>query len=417
MINAHPKFFKKLKEPFVTLFILATFYLLNVFNSWPGLKLSGWRGDIKYADQEYVLHYAKCFAEFGANIYSSGSNLGKCGGYVYSVDLLRAINWFGLENLNRNSLGISFLLLVLLIIFFIVSLNQNNKRIETVQLLAFTSPGVWLLLERGNYDELILIFLFLGSLTIKTKMAPVGFIFIAFATLYKFYTLPVLVIFAMLHLKRNNSFFYIPILVSVALRTLFTISDISKFPETWNISFGLKSLGLYFNLLFNKLNLNFQFSDIATSVLGLSLLITFSILFRHFNVNFVLQNNFNKKPPELSHRIFGIFLCTFLSCYFGGMSFDYRLTFFAVVVVLSRSIFLPNKAQKTSTIIGVFALWTSCFNFGLPRSIFLLFQLLGDIGIAMIVSLYLNAFLSQANSQKSGKLMNLKNWKMQRFTS
>ena len=77
------------------------FYLLQLKYNWAGLQASGIRGSSKYIDQDSVLNSAKCFRAFGIEVYKLDTPNG-CGGFVYSIELLRILNLSHLSDLSSD---------------------------------------------------------------------------------------------------------------------------------------------------------------------------------------------------------------------------------------------------------------------------------------------------------------------------
>jgi uncharacterized membrane protein YphA (DoxX/SURF4 family) len=92
---------------------------------------------------------------------------------------------------------------------------------------------------------------------------------------------------------------------------------------------------------------------------------------------------------------FWIFLAVSVTCYFGGMNFDYRLVFYASTILLAINVF-PNLLPRPMVNSLMIALWLSFPSGGL--------QPLGDLVIEITVS-YLLIF---AGIQALGKTKLLK---------
>jgi hypothetical protein len=247
------------------------FYLLQLKYSWASLQASEIRGSSKYIDQESVLNSAKCFRDFGIEVYNLDTPNG-CGRFVYSIELLRILNLFHLSDLSSELLGTAFMWLTLIGLCSLFFLIKNSGKLDyLVATSAIVSPGVWLLLERGNYDEFVFIIVLISGYLLSSRYQELGIVLLAVTALMKFYTLPVFLI-AIFFLKRRNSKIVIglasiPIIIYIA----FLIKLVAAFPSTWFISFGLDSLGLYANLFIKeRFSQNFQFSGLAITFIGAS---------------------------------------------------------------------------------------------------------------------------------------------------
>jgi len=338
-------------------------------------------------DQEAVLKSAVCFERIGNEVYRTDVTPRECGSFVYSVELLRFLNILKLPDLGAYILGTSFLWLTVIVLCCIFFLTKNLKKLDkAIGLAAFMTPGIWLLLERGNYDELIFILAFVASLFLATKYQEVGLFLLLLTSLIKFYTLPIFLV-SIFFLKRKFSkiaFSLIAVLVTFYLLNL--INQIKTFPNTWFISFGLDSLGLYANLFLQEIiSPDMRLPRIVVSGVGLSFLVISYIClskYGHF-----AKFKFNVDPPKESiQNLYLIMLGIFLSCFFAGMSYDYRLIYLAVLIALTPTIFAPSGFKNIVTVSGCCALAFSIFWFGFSRIPGLLIQLLGDISLYVYVS-------------------------------
>jgi len=265
--------------------------------------------------------------------------------------------------------------------YFFYLIKNYGKIDNLIAFIALSSPGIWLLLERGNYDEVIFIILVLGSIILSTKFPELGVALIAVTSLMKFYTLPLYFI-SLFFLKRKSS--RVILLISsfpLAAYVVFLIRQASSFPSTWKISFGLKSLGLYLEYIIGqKISSDFQISSIITTLLGLILLILIYFYMKSIEIkpSFVYQ-------PEESHGkiqiLYASFLVTFLSCYFAGMNFDYRLIYLASMIGISPAIFAHNRFRSLFLLTGLGSLLFSTYSFGLHGIPALLIQFVGDIAL------------------------------------
>ena len=367
--------------------LLVSFYLLQIKYLWPGLKISGILGPVKYMDQDAVLKSATCFERIGNEVYRTDVIPRECGNFVYSVELLRFLNFFKFPDLGGYTLGTSFLWLTVIVLCSIFFLTKNLKKLDkAIGFAAFMTPGIWLLLERGNYDEVIFILAFVASLFLATKYQEVGLVLLLLASLMKFYTLPIFVV-SIFFLKRKFSKIAFGLAsVLVTFYSLNLINQIETFPSTWFISFGLDSLGLYANLFLQEvISADLQLPRMVISGIGLIfLVISYFYLskYKHF-----AKFKFNIDPPKKSiQELYLTMLGIFLSCFFAGMNYDYRLIYLAVLISLAPVIFAPSGFKNIVTISGFCALALSTFSFGFSRIPGMLIQLIGDVSLYVYVT-------------------------------
>lgn len=348
-------------------------------------------------DQDAVLKSAKCFEQMGNEVYKTDVIPRECGSYVYSVELLRFLNIFKLPDLGSEILGTSFLWLTVIVLCSIFFLTKNLKKLDrAIGIAAFLSPGIWLLLERGNYDELIFILVFIASLLLATKYQEFALILLLITSLMKFYTLPISIL-AIFFLRRKFSkvtFSIISALVTFYLITL--MKQIEAFPSTWFISFGLDSLGLYVNLFLQEvISSDIRLPQMVVSGIGLIFLVfTYACLYKcKHSAELILNVEATKDSIQ---KLYLTMLGIFLSCFLAGMNYDYRLIYLAVLIALTPVIFAPSRFKNIVTYSGSFALALSTFSFGFSGIPGLLVQLIGDISLYVYVStqiIYFRGFL------------------------
>ena len=145
---------------------VSSFYLIQIWTSWIGLRISGVRGGSDYIDLQSILNSAKCFEQIGLEVYKLDVAPVGCGGFIYSIELLRFLNISKTSTLGSYLLGSIFMwatIFVLLMLF--IALRSQNKKEICIATLAFISPGIWLLLERGNFDEIVFLGVIVSSVS------------------------------------------------------------------------------------------------------------------------------------------------------------------------------------------------------------------------------------------------------------
>jgi hypothetical protein len=362
------------------------FYLLQLKSNWAGLQASGIRGSSKYIDQESVLNSAKCFRAFGIEVYKLDTPNG-CGGFVYSIELLRILNLFHLSDLSSELLGTAFMWLTLAGLTSLFFLIRNSGKLDNlVAILAIVSPGVWLLLERGNYDEFVFIVVLTSSYLLSSRYQELGIALLAITALMKFYTLPAFLIAIFFLKKRNSKIFFGLMGVPIIFYIAFLIKQVAAFPSTWFISFGLDSLGLYTNLVIKeRISEDLQLPSIAITLVGASYIALLILCF----VKVKLTNKIKLKTGGANHHasmIYITMLTIFLSCFFAGMNYDYRLIYLVAILALTPSILARGTFKNVVVISGSISLGFSTYAFGLSGVPALATQLFGDVVLYIFVS-------------------------------
>lgn len=388
------------------IYFIILFGLQNLTNWW-ALSVSGIRGG-NFIDLGAVLRWSDCFKTIGTSVY--GLEEGKCGGYLYGSALLRIFNFLGIRESQTQFWGIFGGLVLAICLGLLAKVFISTKKISALFVgLAFSSPGFWLLVERGNIDELIFILLLLASFLFIRGFEIPAVLIIAITALFKFYTVPLLLLLVIVAKKNKlrvlslaTFFLVVPLVVFDYLRIK------ASFPNTWFVSFGSPAIGFWVNLFGEKFGQDWvHLGAISGHILGLVILI-FSI----FAVNkFVYMEKQFQFPPRNSNNssqvdvILLIFGSVFVVCYVLGMNYDYRLILAAIsgVALILRNLESPYSLLiKVSLVLG---LWFSSFSFGIQNdpsietvTLFVLIQFVGDIALGIFtafLSLQLIKFVSQ----------------------
>jgi len=381
--------------------LVMLFYGIQMVTSWATLKSSGVKGSNHYIDQAAILNSAKCFKTFGNEIYKTNMDPTICGNFQYSVELLRLLNFLSLSNVDSFTLGTIFMWLtisILCLVFFMI--KDFGKQQYIFATLACISPGVWLLLERGNYDELIFMLVVIAGILLGTKRKIAGVLVLGFSALLKFYTLPAFIFATFFIEEKKTRRFLLIISIPLSLYSLKLISQVASFPSTWNVSFGLKSIGLYLQLAIQYLvNQSFTIPSIATPIPGLIILFILLLFMRRIAIQPGLRIEDPKKLDRFT-QLYNLLLIVFLSCYFAGMNYDYRLVFLSFLVGMSPLIFHSNRYSAILVISGLLSLTFSTYLFGLHGIPALIIQMSGDLFLSVYVATQL-VYLFEINPFKN----------------
>ena len=383
--------FKNLIWP---LYFIILFAIQHLTNWWP-LRVSGIRGG-NFIDLGAVLRWSDCFKTKGSLVYLPED--GKCGGYLYGSALLRVFSFLGVREDQTQFWGLFGGLVLAICLGLLAKIFISTERISTLfVVLVLSSPGIWLLVERGNIDELISVLILLSTFLFIRGYEIPAILIIAISALFKFYTAPILILLVIV-VKRNRlrllSLASFLLVVPLVAADYFRIKAL--FPSTWFVSLGSPAIGFWVNLFGEKFGQDWiHLSEISGHILGLALLI-FSI----FAVNkFVYTEKKLEFPPSKSNEsgkvdaILLVFGSVFVICYVLGMNYDYRLIFAAIsgVALIVRSSARPYVVLiKGSLLLG---LWLSSFTFGLQNTpnietitSFVLIQFVGDIALGIFTA-------------------------------
>ena len=327
--------------PRLSLMLLSiSFYVWLFTSDWLPLRVQNIIGHNPYMDLESVINASKCYDRIGDSVYSS---LDQCG-YQYGSFLLRFINFVNLDLIDLNILGASLFISVLFIVLMVAFFSVRTNRQAVVALIFVTSPGSWLLFERGNFDLLIFLLVSLALLFMHTRFSFVTVVLIAMSALMKFYTLPLLLLYV---LVEKNRYLRIGACLALFFISYLVLIDIFKapgFPNPTFVAFGLLAPGLWANFFAWRFDIPFVLEAPYLYVIGVIVLVAVALFISYL-----------KPQPKVFVRLFSslsgnalarnAFLVSsglYVSCFLAGMNYDYRLIFLVVALLLADFSF-PSK--------------------------------------------------------------------------
>jgi len=377
---------------FVALFLVL--YLSNLLSDWVLISFNGLRAQ-GYLDWVFVLHLPYfCTTEKGSDWSALfGEGLGdECPAAIYGYPLLlitKSLSGiFYLPSILEPSaifLGILFSLVFALLLKDSVS---GSKRKIVIVSLAVFSPPLILLFERANYDLVMALILILASWAFVKNRFVIAIVLVFISAVTKFYTLPLLWILAIWVPSLRLRLLALSAAILASYFVLRDLSSIEGIPVTGAYQFGVTVSEHYIKLAGFLPAPNWV-------VLGLGVLIPIVVVI----FLMIQRQGFPSMFPNVNTQGgsfgVGIILARFssvvlLSCYFNGLSFDYRLVF----LIMAAVPFLANggftKAQYFSLwFLLLAALWGStglAFSFLTPYSVpiakvLYAIQLIGDIAL------------------------------------
>ena len=374
------KSIKVLFSHFIVFTLFYLFYELNSFLRYPFLRVGDAWFDRKFDDTYQVLNSAKCYATIGRSIYDQIT----CS-YLYGSPLLDVINFIGVSPMNVNFVGELFLYINIMIFTFISVRAYNKFGIKRILLcvLIFISPPFHYLIERGNFYTFIILMLLISCIFISRGKLIFGSIFLGIASVIKFYTLPVLLIY-LLYLKFSKSKhlkFHLAIGIITGLivfRDYLHIRGIlGSGTGGYGGTFGLKSIALYANHLSTYFNTTLVF---LVTILSFTLVI-FVILFK-----FSLRKPRFHALDSFSYVIQLVFGLQIVICYLITINNDYRLSILGVFLsaLLMRSP-MNSGLERNILIFGLIAMWLSYPSW--------ILQVLGDISLIIAIFLIIYSIL------------------------
>jgi hypothetical protein len=318
---------------------LTTF--LNYILDWPVVKFANFRVP-DFTDSQ-PLKSIKCFSSFGLDIYDiKHESFAECG-YNYGSTLLVLGKILGIDGEMYRQISLISALLVSSVIAIVIKnhLNSTGRFTYLFLFLIVASPPITFLFERGNFDQLIFLLVFVAAIAQAKRRRLISFIIITLTALIKFYTFPLLIFYAILNWKFLNKFILtlVPILSLIII--LLDISRITWLPSTGGCcQFGSASFSYYFRSLGMSGN-----QDVWITLGALSTLLGVALMFKsksrlfqilHDSVGFETNNS---NTVQIFIEWTALILVT---SYLAGFNYDYRLVFY----VTGGLIIFHNKDQQ-----------------------------------------------------------------------
>ena len=371
--------------------------IVNLILDWPLIKLANMRVP-GYTDSN-VLESVKCFSVYGLDIYSTDFHSSDCV-YSYGSAFLVVGRVFGLNGGMRQQVSLMFALLVSSIIAIVLGKYLKDKfSIKSIYvLLTVASPATSFLFERGNFDQLIFILVFLAAIALANQLRILSLFIITFTAMFKFYTFPLLIFYILINWKILNKLLMIAISIFTLSLIYIDWNRVTFKPATGGCcQFGGASFSYYFRFLGLTKNQGtwILLTSILMGVFALLILKAPKVLFPLLETNHDFKSN-STNPFEIFIEWSALILIT---TWFIGFNYDYRLVF----LTIAGLVVINSKSQNnTITIFWILfylvSLWATV---GLGSSlvegnIFLLvvvtcIQLIGDFSIFLIVA-YLTSF-------------------------
>jgi hypothetical protein len=357
-------------------------------SSWWTLKIQHFGGGHDYIDLHLILNAASCYKEIGERVFSVA---GECS-YIYGRTLLNIINFSHLTQVNLATIGLIAILSVLACFYYLIFIAAPRNFVYQLQIFLFlVSPCFWLLFERGNFDWLVFILIFLGVLTLRTRVEILGVILIGISGLLKFYSLPLLLLIPFIMKNRLSRLISIIVFIALLPMTLANISLIKAFPNPLFAAFGSPAPGLWVNFFSWRFSLGSKLSDLTAHIFGL-------ILFALVIISVFRSNRLREKINLISPHYQGdkidsfyiVFSSTYLICYLAGMNYDYRLIFLVAALILSANANPELFGNRTFQILAHSSLWLTFFFFGATGAIPVILAVLGNIaqGLMAVILAY-----------------------------
>lgn len=300
--------------------------------------LYGWfylGGKNGFGDLNYVLERIPCLEGSWDLLYGPRTTE-TCSGYTYGLYLLIALNFLGVSSANLALMSYILIASFTLIFLWIIYHLRLNLLQKSFAIILFFSPPIVLLVERLNLDLIIFILLYIAAKLPERVSKWVAPILIAGTALAKFYTLPIILLMYRSHRKKLN-FYLTFIICSTLLVIFFDFGRILSLPWDARNMFGNVIWGEYLMYLVSGPQSHANF--IAASALGLIMFLVIYLSMIHLPFSVQLRSIDRKSD----HKLFFYVSTVYVTCYFSGLSVDFRLVFLLFTYLIFESLFELNK--------------------------------------------------------------------------
>ena len=290
---------------------------------------------------------------------------------------MRALSYLNITPSSTQLLGYIFMFLLAITVSYQAG-NLEKLRTNLYVLIILLSPPILLLAERANFDILMLVLVALSGLLFNKDYHSWALLPLALATLLKFYTLPLFFIFFLLNNNNRRRLMTLIIGGAVSARVFLDLKLIqTSFPSGAGAKFGVSIWTRYIDKV--------SVSDLGEviSILSGGLIFVIIFAFTIIVLNRLQILNFPESIGDNKIRVyFYLFFGTHLSCYFLGMSYDYRLVFFAIASInyLYSFVSKGELLHKVVLVMTTLSLWLTYPSSGL--------QPIGDLAIEIVTVIY-----------------------------
>jgi hypothetical protein len=363
------KFFMIKKKQYLLFpLIFSSFYFLQIIFKWPLLNRWGIGNGFNFGDLKGIIALSKCsFRDifFQSPQYSCEFLGSTYSHFPYGTTLQLLIRFLHIEENDTFLIGITiFLALCILLSLIIFYLRISRTQTILYWSIIFCSPPIVLLIERMNFDAVIIQIIAITSLCFGKKKLVLGTFVLALSVLFKFYTLPVFFI-VLIIIKDIRIRIIVTFLMSISsFVVLQELPVIKNFRIGAFAAFGAPVYGTYLNRIFNDFDLNYE----QSFIFGLLLYTVTSIIIISFsrrNKKFSLLFKKTSNETEISSLEWLYILCTsiMVSCFIFGNNFEYRLVFLLVASMVYFNTRLFTSFQKSSLHIMLFLICWCNYNY------------------------------------------------------
>jgi hypothetical protein len=310
---------------------------------WPLLRHMGLRGGRNFEDFYAILESARC----------------KPGGFYPGTNQLcifpygSSLRWFLKIIPNPiahwNAIGWLLIVTIVLLLVPIITIGQELNIYSIVFYIAvFSSPPIILLLERGNFDAVMVCLVCLAGYLLGKEKVFTGILLIFVTSLFKFYTLPLLLLPIFLVKKVSVKIASGLAIVASLLTIYFDRSVIFGGTHIGAFAaFGSPVYGSYLKKIDRKIQLNYS----TEHIFGLACFLIGLVL-----VMFLVKRSWLVIPRtallssegriDARNWIYLLTTGTTISCFIASNNFVYRLIYFFIASIVYLQIRQISRKEK-----------------------------------------------------------------------
>jgi hypothetical protein len=324
-----------------TFFAITSFFLIMQLTTWPPLRFWGWWGGGNFLDTWQVLTSSDCYRSIGLQVYELEN---PCMIYAYGRPLLVPLAELHIGASQTSLFGIIFLIFVSATIsIMITSLDYASRRKTLVAMIVAFSPPVLLLVDRGNFDSLIVFMVLLAAWIHAKGNSIIATLLIFLTAIFKYYTAPLLLLMVFVS-KNKISKGIAGLLCLVAALSILRDLKITQFIFTTtnpNLTFGLGHEFLYMSN-YNSFDWMEKYRQVGGAVF---VLVCFGASFLWLRKKAIELNG--SKDKAFARNLYVFSTTVIISCYLTGVSADYRLIFLLISGITLLSTFRISEGFDT----------------------------------------------------------------------
>jgi len=346
---------------------------------------------VNFGDLVWVLDRADCSLNIARLVYEDKQAEQICNTYIYGYPLLKLFNALNIHSEHAVVVGLLFMAIFSAVSAIFVA-KTSKISVKVLILMGLFSPPIVLLIQRANIDVMILLIVIFSIFLINRDKYLFASFVAVLVSAFKFYPFFLAIYYQLLIKELRGRILSGILIVLVCLSMIYDLSSISKIPWDARNMFGNVIWGEYFVYL--KSGEGTHANYVLSSILGFILVLIPVLLITRVG-RIVDQFKFNAihGGTKWLKNLFFVNTIIFLSCYFIGLSVDYRLVYLLIPVAcllqLCDFVWHVKGVVVTSLVVSLFA----SYNFGN-------LQVAGDFAILLLTILLVVAMLINFKDMK-----------------